>query len=156
MIRMVLAIGLAAGVALTDAPARAQTAAADADDNHYSYNRVEDGYLRLDTRSGEVSLCHHVAVGWSCEVVPDDRLVLDTEIARLRSENASLKKALLDRGLSLPHGISANASMPNNGVENIKPPSDTNIERVQLLVGKMWRRLVDMIVNLQRDILRRT
>ena len=68
----------------------------------YSFNPVADGVLRLDTRSGQVSHCSRSDGGWVCKVVPDERSALETEIARLQSENATTEKELLGRGLPLP------------------------------------------------------
>src|SRR5579863_8301242 len=52
------------------------------------------GYLRLDTQTGEVALCSQRGVGWACQAAPEDRTVLENEIARLRTENAALKKEI--------------------------------------------------------------
>src|SRR5579863_10507674 len=74
----------------------------------YMFAQQPDGqsssYLRLDTRTGEVALCSQRAVGFACEAAPEDRAVLENEIARLRAENAALKKDILSRGLPLPSG----------------------------------------------------
>jgi hypothetical protein len=141
--------------------AHAQAATAEPDDTRYSYNRVDDGFLRLDSRSGVVSLCNRRAVGWSCEVVPDDRGALDNEIARLRGDNAMLKKALLDRGLPLPHGVNADAVNPEgtsakNNDQDRTLPDQPDVARIKALVGKVWRQLVDAIMNLQKDVLKKT
>ena len=58
--------------------------------------------LRLDTRSGQVSHCSRSDGGWVCKVVPDERSALETEIARLQSENATLKRSCWAVGLPLP------------------------------------------------------
>ena len=155
MIRTVFALGAAATL-LTASQAWAQAAAPEADDNHYSFHRVEDGYLRLDLRSGEISLCNHRTTGWLCEVVPDDRRALRNENALLHAENAALKKALLDRGLSLPSGIDAEPPIADSGDQDSRVAKGPNIERVRSLVGRMWRRLVDMIANLRRDVFKQT
>jgi hypothetical protein len=41
-------------------------------------------------------------VGWTCQLVPEDRTVLENEIGRLQEENSSLKRELLTNGLPLP------------------------------------------------------
>ena len=74
-------------------------------DDHYQFNQIDDGYLRLDLKTGEVSQCKARPAGWSCLAVPDERAAFDGEIARLQDENAALKKALLDHGLPLPGGV---------------------------------------------------
>ena len=43
--------------------------------------------LRLDTRTGQVSLCAKQSAGWACNAVPDERNALENEITRLQREN---------------------------------------------------------------------
>src|SRR5438132_11519271 len=94
---------LALTLSLADsAAASAQTATPDNENGRYSFTPVADGVLRLDTRTGQVSQCSRSDVGWACKVVPDERLALETEIARLQGENATLKTELLGRGPPLP------------------------------------------------------
>ena len=57
----------------------------------FSFNRVDDGFLRLDRQTGQVAYCSPHVVGWACQTVPEDRAALEKEIARLRDEVASLK-----------------------------------------------------------------
>src|SRR3954465_11448492 len=78
-----------------------QNAPADTEQGRFSFHKVDEGFLRLDTRSGQVSLCNHKSLGWACETIPDERLALENEIARLQNGNAALKKELLSRGLTL-------------------------------------------------------
>ena len=126
-------------------PARAQTTP-DSENGRYSFSGVPDGMLRLDTRTGAVSLCAKQATGWACNAVPDERAALENEIARLQRENGALKKEMLARGLPLPGGV-ASGSPPNQRELNLKVPlpSDAEIDRVMSAFEKMWRRLVDMM-----------
>src|SRR5438270_857476 len=59
----------------------AQSGAAEGDDRRYTFNRADEGYLRLDGRTGQVSLCTRRPVGWACQAVPDERSALGAEIA---------------------------------------------------------------------------
>src|SRR5579863_2205118 len=86
------------------APALADDATPDSGGGRYTFSKVTEGFLRLDAQTGEVSVCSQRTVGWACQAVPEDRAVLENEIARLRSENAVLKRDLLSRGLPLPAG----------------------------------------------------
>ncbi|MPZ56087.1 MAG: hypothetical protein GEU91_06210 [Rhizobiales bacterium] len=143
------------------APAMPPTAAApvtpppaESDDPRFSFHRVQDGYLRLDSRTGQVALCSRRQVGWACQVLPDDRIVLESEIARLQTENGTLKKELLSRGITLPSGVSAPPSAAKT--DNAPKSPDSSFNRVMTLVETMWHRLVEMIGNLQRDVMRKS
>lgn len=152
MVRSFLMLGLllaAAGLA------RAQSPAPDvppgSDDPRFSYHRSEDGFVRLDRRTGQVSHCARRTSGWSCLAVPDDRAALEAEIGRLQSENAALKQALLDRGLPLPGAAKPGA--PSAGApQDEKPSGEAEADRVMSLVERIWRRLIEMMANLQRDL----
>ncbi len=152
MIRSLVALTLA-GVLF--APA-AYAQGPDSEDGRYQLNRVDDGYLRLDLKSGQVSLCNRREVGWACRVVPEDRAALDGEIARLQAENGALKKSLLDRGLPLPGGIDLGAPAARSGDRDLKLPNNADIDRMMAVVEKVWRRLVEMIVNMQKDFMKKT
>jgi hypothetical protein len=52
---------------------------------------VPDGFLRLDTRTGQVSLCRLEAGQAQCRASADERAALQAEIDRLATENAALK-----------------------------------------------------------------
>ncbi len=57
----------------------------------FSFNRVDDGFLRLDNQTGQIAYCSPHSVGWACQAVPEDRAALEKEIARLQNEVATLK-----------------------------------------------------------------
>jgi hypothetical protein len=145
---------LALTLSLADfAVASAQTATPDSENGRYSFNPVADGVLRLDTRTGQVSQCSRSDVGWACKVVPDERSALETEIARLQGENASLKKELLARGLPVPSVPSPSGAKP--GEPELKLPSDADVDKVISFLEKVWRRLIEMGRTVQRDVERK-
>jgi hypothetical protein len=123
----------------------------------YSFHKVDDGFLRLDTQTGEVALCSRQAVGWACLAAPEDRAVLENEIARLRKDNAALKQDLLSRGLPLPPGTLPEPLPSGSGKQlTFRLPDHADFERVVALVGRVWRRLVQVIANAQNQVLHRS
>jgi hypothetical protein len=142
-------------IAASSIPAWAQTAFAQGDDARYSFSRTEEGYLRLDGRTGQVSVCTRKIVGWACQLVPDERSALEAEIARLQGENAIIKKELLEHHLSLPGAVSPPA--PVKPDEPRPPlPGQAEVNKLIAMMDQVWRRLVDMVWTLQRDILKKT
>jgi hypothetical protein len=133
--------------------ASTQPAAPDSENGRYSFNPVADGVLRLDTRTGQVSQCSRSDAGWTCKAVPDERLSLESEIARLQGENATLKKELLARGLPVPGVPTAPSVKPSE--PELKLPSDAEVDKVMSFLEKVWRRLVEMGREVQKDVERK-
>jgi hypothetical protein len=167
------------GTLLMSSNTEAQTTNSDSDDVRYSYHRVDNGFLRLDTRSGEVSLCSAGAGRWSCVALPDDRRALEDEIARLQRDNAALKKTLLDHGLPLPNGTNTetkgssdsgsktdSSKIDGGKIDGGKIDSGKIDDRpdrllndatvaLQVIVSRLWRELVVMIMNLENGLLKK-
>jgi len=138
----VLALAAAAG----GPAALAQTAVPDSENGRYTFNQVADGLLRLDTRTGQVSLCAKKDSGWACNAVPDERQALESEITRLQRENGALKKDMIARGLPLPSGVTGRPPSSQRELNLTVPlPSDAEIDRMMSALEKMWKRLTDMV-----------
>jgi hypothetical protein len=156
-------IGAAIAQEAATPPASPPQAASSGDDApRYSFHRVGDIFLRLDSRTGAVSQCGWSNSGWACKLVPDERSALEGEIGRLQRDNAELKKSLLSRGIELPGGMAAEApaaaapvppaNVPDATAREPKMPSDAEIDRALAFMKHVWRRMIDMMVDLQRDL----
>jgi hypothetical protein len=143
---LVIAATLACAASLAQAQDSAQPNAS----SRYTFNRVNDGFLRLDNQSGQVAFCSPHTAGWACQAVPEDRAALEKEIERLQDEAASLKKEIT--ALRAP---SQSAPTDKNGDAKIKLPTKEDIERARALIEDVWRNLMDMLVNIQKDMMRR-
>ena len=156
MIRSHLLATVIASSALAATVAHAQPAAPEGGDGRFTFNRAEDGgYLRLDGRTGQVSMCNRRASGWQCQLVPDERSALEAEITRLQGDNAALKKELLSRNLPLPNGMRPEQATPKPHVQRPQFPDDAELNRIMGVLEKVWRRLVEMIASVQRDLQKR-
>jgi hypothetical protein len=143
------------GLALFSTPAPAQEPGGPSDNARYTFQRVQDYFLRLDVRTGQVSQCSWASIGWYCRVLPDERAALESEIARLQNANIALKRELLERGLPLSNGIKPESQVPDRN-SILRLPNDFEIEHVSAHVGRVWRRMIEMMANLQRDVLRKS
>ncbi len=138
------------------APAFADDAMPENDGGRYTFSKVADGFLRLDTQTGEVSICSQRTVGWACQAVPEDRAVLESEIARLRHENAALKKDMLARGLPLPAVTLPEPPVVRDGDHALPPRLHSDLDRMMALVDRMWHRLVEAIAHAQKQMLNKS
>jgi hypothetical protein len=156
------------------APAQTQESLPPVSSSRYSFNRVDNGFLRLDNESGQVAYCNPLAAGWACQAVAIDHAVLETEIASLQKQVASLKKLdaeivqLQDEVASLKKEIivlkgpppprpPADLTLPRDkgGDVTIKLPTDGEFARARDFIEKTWRHLREMIVTMQKDMMRK-
>ena len=140
MLRSVLILALSAGSA-----GWAQSTPVESDDSRYTFNQADEGYLRLDDRTGQVSICTRRAVGWACQTVADERTALEAEIARLQAE--------LAHNLALPGTVKPGEPTPKlDEPPHLQLPNDAEFNKMMAFLEKVWRRLVAMIVTLQKDM----
>jgi hypothetical protein len=170
-------------------PQQAQPQPPESGDSRFAFHRIDNGFLRLDLRTGAVAACSQQPAGWTCVLAPEERAAFDSEIARLQRENAVLKNAMLELGLPLPKGVMPEATPPSAAapspqVESIpRPPQsvppvasappglsreprsaepkpgegdraardDAELDRVMTMMEKVWRRLVEMMMSIQRE-----
>jgi len=150
------AVALAIAAICLSTPALADDATPDTNGGRYTLNKVTDGFVRLDTQTGEVALCSQRTVGWACQAAPEDRAAFESEIARLHGENAALKQALLSRGLPLPSGATPEPSGSHDNDITIRLPDNADIDRAVAYVGRMWNRFVDAVNRAQKQMLNKS
>jgi hypothetical protein len=140
-----------------------------ADDGRYRFFRMQETIVRLDNQTGRVAECRHGSGGWTCQAAPEERAALEAEIGRLQSEIATLKKEWLARGHDLPGAASPNVPRPPEPVPPVakapekapdkdsalKLPSDADIERITAFLEKVWKRMIEMMANVQREMQRK-
>jgi hypothetical protein len=152
MTRIAVAAGLAAALLAGPFAAQAQNALPDSENGRYTFSQSGADLLRLDSRTGQVSLCSKREVGWSCMMVPDERAALETEIGRLQRENVVLKRELMARGIALPGDIREPQAHPSKRDEmTLRLPSEEELNRVTAFLEKVWQRLVDMVQTMQKE-----
>jgi len=146
------ALVVAAGLLAVPVAAISQTEMPDSENGRFTFSQSGADVLRLDGRTGQVSLCSKREVGWSCMTVPDERAALEAEISRLQRENVVLKRELMARGIPLPGNMQEPQAHPSNREElGVRLPSDADLERVTAFIEKVWRRLVDMVQTMQKE-----
>ena len=135
--RLVLsALVLAAAPAVAQVPAAQPSATTD---GRFVLRDTPDGLLRMDSRTGAISLCTRTGGSLACRLVPDDRAALEQEIERLKAENEALRRG------------GAMAARPADPGQSLTLPSDQEVDRALSLAERIWRRLRGMIRESETD-----
>jgi hypothetical protein len=84
-----------------------------ADTENFRLERSTDGYVRMDTRTGEMSICEEKWGELVCRMAADERTAVQDEIERLQDEVKALETrlaavaALEDRVAKLENSLTA-------------------------------------------------
>jgi hypothetical protein len=171
MMAFIVVVVCTAQVVLLRAQERTQDPTLDLANPRFTYHKIDDGYLRLDLRSGEVASCRQNPGGWTCTLAAEERTALENEIARLQRDNALLKNALLEHGLPLPTPSASTdpavpplAAAPTPEAAPPRPPApippqadagehrQAEVDRIISTMERWWRRLVELAAAIQHDL----
>ncbi|MBL8580046.1 MAG: hypothetical protein JNK47_22820 [Mesorhizobium sp.] len=81
--------------------------------DRYRLEKTPGGYVRMDTQTGEMSMCEDRAGELVCRLAADERRAMETEVERLQSEIKNINdrlagvKALEDRVAALENSLAA-------------------------------------------------
>ena len=102
-------------------------------EGRYRMEKTETGFIRLDTASGEVSLCREQDGQIVCRMAADERAAFEKELDLLTKRVEALEKggttALTDTKPSLP--------------------TDEEIDRTMTIMEKMMQRFMGIVKNLE-------
>lgn len=120
----------------------------------YQLERSDDGFIRLDTRTGAVSNCRQARGDLVCQSSPDDRRALEAEIERLAEENAELRQRLAggQTDNAMPEVRRDEDGRPS--VE-LKLPNQEDVDRIVDFFGGVMQRFLEMVQNLRNDFAER-
>ena len=120
----------------------ATSSAIHAETGRYTMTPTKDGVLKLDTKTGAVSLCRNVGTGWSCEAVDEsDPEGLREQLRRLEKENARLR-ARLDKCQLSP-------GKRDNG--KLELPSEQDVDKAMDFMEKLLNRFKGLVEDLKKD-----
>jgi hypothetical protein len=152
----IAAIAFAALAALA-APAAAQ--APDDGKGRFTMSPIDGGFLRLDTQTGDVSLCTKSGAAWTCEPVKDR----GSAVEALQEENRALKEHIksLEEGMAADKGGSGGGSSGDSTTENGYPtappagsttklPTEKDIDQAFDYVERMYKKLRERIEQLDK------
>lgn len=106
------------------------------DQQRYELRETDDGYVRLDTRTGEMSSCEQRGSQLVCRMAADERLALQDEIDRLNESLKSLegRVATLEKAPALP-GL----------------PTDEQFDKTIGHMQRFFRGFMDIMKDYEKD-----
>lgn len=133
VMRNVNLIGAACLVGLCTMPAAAQQS------DRYTLEKTESGYIRMDRRSGEMSICEERSGQLVCKLAADERLARDDEIERLQTELDALEKRVAALEGTARTALGADL------------PDEQTFDRALGLMERFFRRFMGIVKDLERD-----
>jgi hypothetical protein len=112
------------------APAIAQDA------DRFRLEKTEDGYVRMDTETGEMSICEERAGQLVCRLAADERSAFQDEIDRLSGS----VKALEDRVTALEKA----PAVPGL-------PTEEEFDKTMSYMQRFFRGFMDIVKDLEND-----
>jgi hypothetical protein len=118
----------------------------------YTMSPTEGGFARLDTETGEMSLCKRDGDGeWACEAMPDRQQALRREMEKLERENRELREERdQDRGSA--DGPPGESPPPGDGPSGKIPiPTEQDVDKLFDYVEGMMKKLKERLKRLEEQ-----
>jgi len=107
--------------------------AANAEDaGRYVFDKSENGIVRLDTQTGEMSSCEQKAGQLTCRPAVEEKQASESEIERLNQKVDRLEKQLAD--------LEKRVVSPKDLL-----PSDEQVDRTLGIMERFFRRFLDVV-----------
>lgn len=129
--------------ALLSAPSQAAEEPAS---GRYTMETTDEGIVRLDTKTGAMSLCRREGGRWSCESMEDGQRVLMRENDRLEAENRNLRAQIEDMEETL--GLGDGQTGPSKP-QTFKLPSEQEVDKAFDYLEAMLKKLKDRMERLE-------
>jgi hypothetical protein len=115
----------------------------------YTLVVVDDGFIRLDTQSGEISRCTGDPDKLTCRLAADERLAYIGEIERLEGRIDDLEKRTARLEST---GTATNRAPAMSRNQDYGLPSDEEIDHALGVTDKIFRRFFGMVRDLRKDM----
>lgn len=113
------------------------------EDDGFAFVPATGDHLKIDRRTGQVSLCGERNGRWTCTLVPDDRSAYEEEIERLQADKRRLEARVAE--LETSAGIAPKAE-PWFG-----PDEEKELDRFLDFSGEAMRRFFGLVEELKQE-----
>jgi hypothetical protein len=130
---VVSALAVLTATAMAADPPRPDTAS-----GRFTMHPADGGFLRLDTQTGQMSMCQRSGGAWACNSLPDERLALERENQELKN---SVKRLEDMAGVGEPRQ-SEKSPMA-------KLPTEDDVDKAMSYVQRMLKKFKDKVRELE-------
>lgn len=108
-----------------------------ADSGRYTLEKTANGYIRMDTQTGAMSICEERGDQLVCKLAADERRAFQDELDRLGTKVTDLETRI--------------ARIENNPVMNPRNllPSEEDFDRSLSLMERFFRRFMDIVRDME-------
>jgi hypothetical protein len=146
MLRLASTLSLALTLAGVSVPGHA---AESGDTGRFTLMPYEDGLLRLDSRTGGISLCAIESGSVQCRAGADERAALEAEIERLARDNADLRAKIANAPATEAPPPASPAPTPAPRTEAI--PDDPALDKALDFADRFMRRMMRIMRDEQPE-----
>ncbi len=126
-----------AGSAVANAPEGDRT-------GRFTLQPIDGGFLRMDTVTGDVSLCAKKGTSVACEPVNDDR-DLQKELSRLNTENKALKAEIK----RLEEVFDKDQGRPTSRAPKFEIPTEEDVDKALTYLERMFKKFRDKLKDFE-------
>lgn len=105
----------------------------------YRLEKSEQGYVRMDTQTGEMSICEERTGQLVCKLAADERAAFEDEIDRMQSKLSTLEErvaAIEESPLLKPQALL---------------PSEEDFEKSLTYMERFFRRFMDVMRDVEKE-----
>lgn len=110
-----------------------------AEGQRYQMEKTDKGYVRMDTQTGEMSICEERSGQLVCKLAADERTALQDEIGRLQSE----VKAIEDRVVKLEGSLSQKLESTL--------PTEEEFEKTMGYMERFFRSFMGIVKDFEKE-----
>ena len=114
----------------------------------YTMHKSDDGFVRLDTKTGVMSLCRKSEAGWACDAMAGTAPPLRGEIARLRRENIELKAEI--KRMEEHLGLRGDSGKSASNRPDFKLPTEQEVDQALDYFERMLKKFQNRLKRLER------
>ncbi|MEO0729219.1 MAG: hypothetical protein AAFR23_09360 [Pseudomonadota bacterium] len=120
-------------------------------DGRYTMSPSGEGFVRLDTKTGEMAFCTKSATAWTCTEMDDPAKTLREENARLKKENNALQSeiAKLDQNKLDDPNSQSDDPPARPAFPKLKLPTEKEVDQALSYFERMMKKFRDTMQELR-------